>query len=65
MNWKNKTEEFFKWYIQDWAECTEKDITEKEVNELVERVMNDDYLFDTIDTELENLLNNVSNDGEV
>lgn len=55
MNWRNITETYFKNYAKDWAECVGVELTEKEIDDLVAYLMEDDYLFETIDNELKSL----------
>ena len=55
MSWENITETYFKNYAKDWAECVGIELTESEIEDLVDYLMGDDYLFETIDSELKRL----------
>lgn len=55
MSQKNITETYFKNYAKDWADCVGVELTEKEIDDLVDYLMQDDYLFETIDNELKTL----------
>ena len=55
MSWGNITETYFKNYAKDWAECVGIELTENEIEDLVDYLMQDDYLFETIDNELKTL----------
>ena len=48
----NKIEEFFKWYIKDFAECMDIKITDKEVYQISKELIENDELFETIDSEI-------------
>lgn len=55
MSWKNKTEEFFKFYANDLAECLGMELTKEQLNDVVNDIMEDDYLFETIDGEIKEI----------
>ena len=55
MNWRNITENYFKNYIKDWSEGINAELNEKEIDDLFDYLMQDDYLFETIDNELKTL----------
>ena len=48
----NKIEEFFKWYVKDFAECMNIKVTDKEVCQIAKEIIDNDELFETIDSEI-------------
>lgn len=58
MSWKNKTEEFFRFYAKDLADCMGIEITDEQLEDVINDIMASDYLFDQIDEEIREIMGN-------